>query len=205
MMKPSRLLPLLPLLLTLPACHSTPAAVTSNITRADNFSEINPRDVAVLRIDDQTGGKLEEIEDYLYGCLCRQLVRRNYSPISPGHVDASFGRDLPAKASREGMSIVRPAFMSKLASKAGEHAILAVQIVAWDDSQLLLDNRVTFRANVAMLDSKNRRILLDGSVSGSVEAGGAAAAPRAPEARRRAAALEFARQLALKLPSRQPL
>ncbi len=114
-------------------------------------------------------------------------------------MDAAFGDSLPV----DGSSVVQEAVLKKLAGKAQEDAVLAIQINRWDESSLMASAIVRFSAEVTLLGSKEGRALWSGALQGQVKAGGTRPAPRDPEARANAAAAEFVAQLIQRLPRRR--
>jgi hypothetical protein len=197
------------------ACQVTPEARLEHwLEPSTELAVINPNTVAVLGIEDRTeGGTLGElaVEDPAAGGSTKDflsavryeigmaLIGRDYAPLAAATVDR-----LMTPGPRQGVSVVEAGYLSTVASKANEDAVLAIQITRWGEETLLADNRVNVAATVCMLGSRDRKVLWSGSVSGQVEAGGVfKPAPRVPVARRRAAIREFAQQLLAHLPPRR--
>lgn len=204
LLRPASLLLSLPLLGTLPGCITTnEAEVREWLQISPELRATNPADIAVLPVEDATPeGTVGALAGHIREEINRALVQRSYSHLSSTYVDAHMGRRNVVPAAG-GESIVEPAVLSRLASKADEDAILAVQIARWDQTTLLVDNQVKFLAKVTLFGSKDRKVLWSGGLSGSVEAGGLRAAPRDPEARAKAAASEFVDALIGRLPMRR--
>ena len=187
-------------LLGLVACTiNPPPQINDELRQSPDFSAINPTDIAVLPVEDVTdGGKVAPLLELMRETLMEELITRDYTPLSAITVDAHM-RVTPGPDG----SILEAAFLSTLASKAEEDAILALQISKWDDTTLLVDNRVRFEAQVTLLGSKDRQVLWSGRFAGDVEAGGMGAAPRDPARRAESTAREFIKALIGRLPKRK--
>lgn len=189
------------LLALLAACQvPNPVVVQPAFTTASALLERNPTDIAVLPVEDGT-------QDHQVARLCeamrqvveRGLVDRLYTPLKTRIVDASMGRDEPAKAETN----LSPSYLKRVAGKAQEDAVLAVRIDRWDESQMLVDDRVRFQVSAALAGSDGL-LLWQGNLSGTVKAGGEGAAPRDREAMARSCAELAMTELLKHLPQRQP-
>ena len=182
------------------ACAVPTSAVRSALIQSPDLHRLHPADIAVLPIEDRTTNKrVSTLLPYMRAEINRSLPLRRYSPVSTQAVDAAFGDSLPA----DGSSVVQEAVLKKLAGKAQEDAVLAIQINRWDDSSLFASAIVRFSAEVTLLGSKEGRALWSGGMEGQVKAGGLDPAPRGPEDRARAAVAEFVAQLIQRLPRRR--
>ena len=186
--------------LGLVACTiNPPPQIDDELRQSPEFAAVNPTDIAVLPVEDVTdGGDVAPLLELMRNTAMEELITRNYTPLSATMVDASM-----QVTTGPDRSILEAAYLSTLVSKAEEDAILALQISKWDDTTLLVDNRVRFEAQVTLLGSKDRQVLWTGRLVGDVEAGGMGNAPRDPQARAASAAREFIKALISRLPKRK--
>ncbi|MHC4077805.1 MAG: hypothetical protein ACYTGW_12480 [Planctomycetota bacterium] len=188
------------LIFGLSACATQSSAVRSAMVQSPDLHRLSPSDIAVLPIEDRTSDKtVSRLLSHMRAQINRALPQRKYSPVSTQAVDAAFGTALPV----DGSSIIQEAVLKKLAGKADEDAVLAVQISRWDQSSLMANAIVRFAAEVTLFGSKEGRPLWSGDLQGQLKAGGANPAPRGPKDRARAAADEFVAQLIDRLPRRR--
>jgi hypothetical protein len=188
------------LFLGLSACAVPTSSVRSALIQSPDLHRLRPSDIAVLPIEDRTPDKkVSRLLPFMRDEVNRSLPQRRYAPVSVQAVDAAFGASLPAA----GSSVVEEGILKKLAGKADEDAVLAIQISRWDDSSLMASGIVRFSAEVTLLGSKEGRALWSGDLQGQVKAGGSHPAPLDPDARARAAAAEFVAQLIQRLPRRR--
>lgn len=151
-----------PPLLTTPSFHTSP-----------ELARRNPADIAVLPLEDGTADlRVTRHLEVMRTALMQELPNRLYSPITGSVVDAAVGR--PARGGGE--TILTPAYLKKVAGKAGEEATLAVRVNRWDESSLMTDKRVRFQIQAA-LAGNDGELLWSGTLEGEVKAGGAGAAP----------------------------
>ncbi len=184
----------------LAACQTLPPAVLSrSLVATPELTTRQPRDIAVLPIQDATAGRVLTANlEHLRDEIARALARQAYSPLSAGHVDARIGREASSKGSAVDASHVRG-----LAPKCESDAVLGIRFSDWDESTLMDDARARFGAEVLML-ATDGTVLWSGRVEGSVKAGGEGPAPLTRAARSRAAVDVFARALIDELPPRRP-
>src|SRR5262245_16320374 len=73
------------------ACHTTPPdADTASVRGAlDRLSELQPADVAVAPVRDQTDAQRVPLEVFRTAFV-ESLIERRYSPLAPGYVDANW-------------------------------------------------------------------------------------------------------------------
>lgn len=178
-----------------------PADVQSSLNVAPELYSANPTNVAVLPVEDASPDRravphLERIRTE----LARALVRQLYSPFSARAVDGPLANEAVAIGKDGG--VTNASFLQRLAGKFGEDAMLGVKVDSWDESSLMADNKVRFSADVAMLDSKTKRMLWSGHLNGVVKAGGFGPAPLDRDEKAKSAAAEFAWQVIQRLPSR---
>ncbi len=187
--------------LGLSACATPVSGVRASLIQSPDLHRLSPSDIAVLPIEDRTSDKkVSRLLPYMREEINRALPQRKYSPVTSRTVDAAFGDFLPV----DGSSLIQEAVLKKLAGKAGEDAVLAVQINRWDETSLHASAIVRFSAGVTLLSSKEGLALWSGDLQGQVKAGGRQRpAPRGPKARARAAAKEFVTQLIDRLPRRR--
>lgn len=174
-----------------------PVRVDANFVAAPALTAQSPAVVAVLPIEDGTGGTAldERLRTYIRQQIERQLVDRKYSPLRSGFVDAAGA--VPA-----GESVLTPATLAKVAGRAGEDAVLAVRVGRWDESTLLKDRRLRFQFEAVMIGRDGAEPLWSGSIQGEVKAGGAGAAPLGRDPAARSCADLAVHELLLRLPSR---
>lgn len=189
-----RTLVLLPLLLA--ACQTTdPVVVQPSFQTLPAMSTHNPTDVAVLAFEDGTQDReVARLFEQMREALERQLVGRKYTPLNTAYVDARFDRRPEA-----GETVLSPAWLKKVAGSAKEDAVLVVRIDRWDDSSLLVDNKLRFQLEAAMA-AADGQLLWHGSLSGAIKAGGVGAAPRDREAMARSCAELAMEELANHVP-----
>ncbi len=191
-------------LLGLSACIAPPPPPPEvSLILAAALRQVNPADIAVLQVEDRTGKALvKQLLGPMREQLRKSLVDRNYSPLGSVFVDGRMRRGIQ-NASLGNRSSIDPEYLASLVGQAGEDAILAVQVSHWDESSLLVNNRVRFAAKVTLYGSAGKIVLASGDIRGLVIAGGEDAAPRDPIERARSAAREFAKVVISKLPKRQ--
>ena len=178
-----------------------PADVQSSLSASPELYATNPTNIAVLPVEDASPDRranphLAHIRDE----LARALVRQSYSPFSARAVDGPLANE--AIALNKDGGVTNASLLQRLAGKFGEDAVLGVKIDSWDESSLMADNKVRFSSDVALLDSKGKRMLWSGHVNGEVKAGGFGPAPLDRDEKSRSAAAEFAWALIQRLPSR---
>ncbi len=187
-------------MLGLSACATQMSEVRSSLIHSPELRNQRPNDIAVLPIEDRTADKkVSRLLSFMRAEIRRRLPLRRYAPLTSQAVDAAFGEHLPV----DGSSIIDAAVLGKLAGKAEEDAVLAIQINRWDESSLRASGVVRFAAEITLLSSSDRRPLWSGGLEGHVKAGGLRPAPLDPRDRAKAAVSEFATQLLDRLPRRR--
>jgi hypothetical protein len=145
-------------------------------TNAGALATQSPSQIAVLPIENGTGDPaIDRHLLFFRQELIRELPLRYYSGVQQTWVDASLrelNRVTPAAA-----SLLDPAWLAKVAAAVPEEAVLAVRLDRWDESLLLVDRRIDFQLQAALV-GKDGTQLWYGTLSGKVKAGGAGAAPR---------------------------
>lgn len=187
--------------LCLAACQTTPPVdVQPEFTTQVALAQINPRDVAVLPVEDASPGQaagplLEQMREDMEA----NLVQRRYSPLNTPFVDAA------ADGRAEGSgSILAADYLSRVAEGFdGDTAVLALRLNRWDESGLLSRARVGFTAEAVLVAGSSGTVLWSGQLSGSIKAGGEGPAPLDPVERSRSVATLFIQQLILNLPMRR--
>lgn len=188
--------------LALPACQSISPHVTSTLVSTPELLNRKPSDVAILPVEDATpDGRLRPWRATLREALALGLVSRLYSPLSPDKVDAVFQSE--GATPRNGTA-VDAGYLSGLAGKFGEDALLAVRFTRWDESSLMSNARLRFACDVTMVHAQSGRTLWSGGLEGEVKSGGYGPAPLSPEARAEDAARQVALEIVGRLPKRQP-
>lgn len=174
-----------------------PVRVDANFVPSAALAAQSPAVVAVLPVEDGTGGTAldDRLCTYIRQQIERQLVDRKYSPLRSGYVDAAGA--VPA-----GESMLTPATLAKVAGRAGEDAVLAVRVGRWDESTLLKDRRLRFQFEAVMIGRDGTEPMWSGSIQGEVKAGGAGAAPLGRDATARSCADLAVREMLLRLPVR---
>ena len=200
MLNPTELLLAIPLLGLL-ACQGPPAVdVQPDFTATQDLSRVNPRDVAVLPVEDASPGQsAAELLDHMRDEIDRNLVQRRFSPLSHQFVDAALSNVSSAQG-----SVLEVSHLIRVAGGFdAESAVMALRLNRWDESALLSQSRVSFEAEAVLVGGVSGAILWSGRISGSVKAGGEGPSPLDPGARARSAASIFIEQLLANLPSRQ--
>ena len=180
------------------ACQSAPPVdVSAQFAKAPAFDTRSPSQIAVLPVEDGTPGHVFERHlVFLRQEIMRQLPQRLYSPLTATTVDAAL-RNAPKPA--QGESILVPATLQKLAGHAAEDAVLAVRVDRWDEGMLLVDKKIWFQFQAALVGSDGVP-LWSGTIQGSVKSGGAGAAPRDRDSMARNCAVLAVREMMQHLP-----
>lgn len=134
---------ILALLLAVAACEapgSPPATHRTVFMPGDSLQQVQPSDVAVLPVRNQSGtpdAPVGALRETLY----TGIIDRLYSPVELGYVDAHWSE---AAASPTSM---------------GADALLQVIVTAWDDALLETNHALLVEAEVSLLDpTASRRI-----------------------------------------------
>lgn len=164
----------------LAACQTVePKTTESTLVATPSLTALRPGDIGVLPVEDGTqDSAFARHLTYARQELQRQLVERLYNPISARELDVALASTtgvVEASAGRD--SILVPAKLRTLVGHAKEDALVAVRIDRWDETRLLIDRRVRFSLQAAMV-AKNGEQLWSGTLRGEVKAGGYGAAPR---------------------------
>ncbi len=162
------------LVVLLAACETRPPMLTTpSFVTSPALAVRNPSDIAVLPLEDGTSDQgVSRHLELMRQILMRQLPNRLYSPLTAQAVDAAI-RDEHRSGSE---TILTPAYLKRVAGKAREDAVMAVRIDRWDESSLLLDKRVRFQIQAALM-AADGELLWNGTLVGEAKAGGAGAAP----------------------------
>lgn len=184
------------------ACQTVPPVeVNASFVESPAFALRSPSQVAVLPVEDgTTNGAAQRHLVFLRQEVMRKLPDRLYSPLTAQTVDAAL-RNAPRPAAGE--SILVPATLQKLAGHAAEDAVLALRVDRWDEGLLLVDKKVWFQFQAALVGADGVP-LWSGSIQGSVKAGGAAAAPRDRDSMARSCATLAIDEMMQRLPRRTP-
>jgi hypothetical protein len=164
----------------LTACQTVePKSVDSTLVATPALVTVRPSDIAVLPVEDGTpDAAFSRHLTYLRQEVMRQLVDRLYVPITAAAVDVALATKVSAvEASTRKDSMLAPAVLRTYAGHAKEDAVFAVRIDRWDESMLLVDKRVRFQMQAAMMSSAGEQ-LWSGTLRGEIKAGGIGAAPR---------------------------
>jgi hypothetical protein len=182
----------------LAACQTAPPVdVSATFVAAPAFASRSPSQVAVLPVEDGTPDRsVERHLVFLRQEVMRQLPQRLYSPLTAQTVDAAL-RNVPKPPAGE--SILVPATLQKLTGHAAEDAVLALRVDRWDETRLLVDKKVWFQFQAALVGSDGVP-LWSGTIQGSVKAGGAGAAPRDRDSMARNCAVLAIRETMQRLP-----
>lgn len=139
----SRTLTSLVLLALAAACASAPklppGADNPGLAAQDELKQINPCEVAVLRVENhsqQAGLPLESLRKYFHA----GLVERHYSPLALAYVDKHYSGGAAAEA-------------SYVPGSSDEHAVLKVVLTGWDDRMWKSHARLVIDADVWLLDA----------------------------------------------------
>ncbi len=187
------------------ACQAVePAMVDSTLAPTPALAAARPADVAVLAIEDGTPDSAAARHlMFLRQELMRQLPDRLYSPVTAFTIDSALAskvapREASAKAAE---SILAPAVLRTYVGHCGEDAVLAVRVDRWDESRLLIDKRLRFEIQAALMSVKGEQ-LWSGTLRGEIKAGGAGAAPRDKDGMARSCATLAIGELLQRLPQR---
>jgi hypothetical protein len=186
--------------LLLGACQAPPPiVVNAQFAPTPAMAGRTVENVAVLPVEDGTGtGSAAKVLTLMRQEVERNLVDRLYSPLATPKVDAAL-RAAPATAS--GDSILMPAVLQKLAGHAHEDAVFALRVEKWDEGLLLIQHKVHFQLQAALVGSDGVQ-LWSGTIVGEVKAGGANPAPFDRDGKARSCAQLAVREMMLRLPRR---
>ncbi len=193
-------------LLLLAGCRTVePVTVFPSFTTAPALAVRRPADVAVLPVEDASpGGAAGRYLVFLRQEIMRQIVDRRYTPLTASVVDSAMKGNADVAAARmSGASILEPALLQKIAGHSSEDALFVLRIDQWDDSQLMVTKRLTFRCQAALVGSDGQQLWF-GNMNGELKAGGAGAAPRERDSMARNCGELMVRELLLRLPLRLP-
>jgi len=184
----------------LTACETVPPVrVDSNFASTEVFANRSPADVAVLPIEDGTpDGSVQRHLVFLRQAIEREMVDRLYSPLTSTVVDAAM-RGAADVGPKE--SLLAPATLQKMVGRAHEDAVFAVRVQRWDESSLLVDKRIRFEFQAAMM-GKGGELLWSGTIQGDVKAGGVGAAPRDRDAMAQNCGAMAVKEMMQRLPRR---
>ena len=171
------------------------------IQTSPDYGAAGLNNIAVLEVQDPTG-QAGHLRGLMREEVRVQLRDRLYAPTGLTYVDAHLRNGSKPAG---GLSIVDAAHLKTLAAPACEQeidGIFALQIQTWDESSLLVNNRVRYDVRVALYGAKGQKLLWHGGMRGEVDAGGLGPAPRDRRLRQEAAARAFVKDLVLKLPKR---
>jgi hypothetical protein len=182
------------------ACQTpAPVVVNSSFAATPAYATRSPADVAVLPVEDGTpNGSAARLLTMMRQEVMRQLPDRLFSPVSSEVVDVGLRN---AAAPSTGQSILVPATLQKLAGHSAEDAVFAVRVDKWDEGRLLVDRRVWFQFQAALVGADGVQ-LWSGSIQGEVKAGGLGPAPRDRDAMARSCVELAVREMLLQLPRR---
>ena len=197
---PMRCLAFAGVLTILAACQTTdPVVVGGNLTPTPAFATHSPADIAVLQVEDGTAdGSAQRHLVFLRQEVMRQLPDRLFSPLAPTVVDAAL-RNAPAPAGGE--SVLAPAVLKKLVGHSHEDALFALRVEKWDESRLMVDNRVRFQFQAAFMASDGE-LLWSGTIHGEAKAGGSGTTPRDRDGMARSCGELAIREMLQRLPRR---
>lgn len=191
------------LLLTAGCKTVEPVTVYASFTTSPALAVAAPSNIAVLPVENGTGNPATDRHlVFLRQELGRQMVTRYYAAPQAQWVDASL-RELEAAAPKPA-SVLDPTWLSQAAAAAAvrdDDAVFALRIDRWDESQLLINRRVFFQFQAALVGKEGRQLWY-GTLSGDIKAGGAGAAPRDREYMARSCLDLAIRELLLRLPER---
>lgn len=187
------------------ACQTVePKTVESTLVATPSLATVRPGDVAILPVEDGTpDSAFVRHLTFARQELMRQLVDRLYNPITAYTVDAALAaKPGVAEASTKRESILSPTTLKTMVGHAKEDAAIAVRIDRWDESRLLIDKRVRFEMQAAMMSSKGEQ-LWSGALRGEIKAGGIGAAPRDRDGMARSCIVLAIEEMLAQLPQRK--
>ncbi len=186
-------------LLLLAGCQvPAPVVVSATFAATPAFATRSPADIAVLPVEDGTKDAAAQRHlVFMRQEVSRELVDRLFSPLTTAVVDAGLrGVEMPG-----GESTLAPATLQRLAGHSSEDAIFAMRVDRWDESQLLVEHKVWFQFQAALVGSDGVQ-LWSGSMQGEAKAGGLGASPRDRDGMARSCAGLAIHEMMLRLPRR---
>jgi hypothetical protein len=178
--------------LSVPACNATPKDKEEDGTSVRGalarLGELQPTDVAVAPVRDQTDGQRVPL-DVFRTAFVETLIERRYSPLAPDYVDANW-----IEASFRGTP--------------PPDALLVIAVTAWDPSHLFSTGRVAARADVALYEGGDTtgRVLWQRTLQHEVDLGdGRGKPPPAGQDLIPKAVRKFAQEVLSELPMRDPV
>jgi len=153
----------------------------------ERLAELQPTDIAVAPIRDQTDGQRVPL-DLFRGAFIDTLVERHYSPLSPSYVDANW-----VEASFKGTP--------------PPDALLMVAITSWDPAHLYSTGKVEVSADVGLFQGGDTtgEVLWQLSLAHSVDLGDRGRPPAPGEDLIPRAVRLFAQEALDQLPVRDPV
>lgn len=171
------------------ACTSTRSSDEGQKTRGalDRLRELQPADVAVAPVRDQTNSQRVPLEVFR-NAFVETLIERRYSPLAPRYVDANW-----VEASFRGTP--------------PPDGLLVVAVTAWDPSHLFSTGKVAATADVVLFEGGDTtgRVLWQQTLTREVDLGdGRGNPPAAGEDLIPVAVRKFAQEALQSLPMRDP-
>lgn len=190
------------LLLVAAGCQTAePVTVYASFKNSPALVTVAPANVAVLPVENGTGDPaIDRHLLFIRQELMGEMIARFYAAPRQTWVDASL-RDLSRTTESPAGSVLDPNWLKKAAATVPEDAVLAVRLERWDESQLLINRRVYFQFQAALVGKEGAQLWY-GTLSGDIKAGGAGAAPRDREYMARSCIDLAVRELMLRLPER---
>jgi len=174
------------------ACHTTDSAPQTGGAPVrgalDRLSELQPVDVAVAPVRDQTDAQRVPLQVFRTAFV-ESLVERRYSPLSPQYVDANW---------------VDAAFKGT----PPPDGLLVVAVTDWDPTHLFSTGKVAVSADVVLFEGGDTtgRVLWQRSMKEQIEMGdGRGRAPAAGQDLIPRAVRQFAQKALKDLPMRDPV
>jgi len=176
-----------------------PVTVYPSFTTSPAFASVSPANVAVLPVENGSGDPtVDRHLLFMRQELMNGMITRLYAAPRQTWVDAAL-RDL-SRSPESASSVLDPGWLKKAAATVPEEAVMAVRVDRWDESQLLINRRVFFQFQAALVDKEGQQLWY-GTMSGDIKAGGAGAAPRDKEYMARSCIELAIRELLLRLPA----
>jgi hypothetical protein len=146
------------------ACRATPQGPEEPAVRGalDRLSELQPVDVAVAPVRDQTGSQRVPL-DVFRTAFVETLIERRYSPLAPSYVDANW-----VEASFRGTP--------------PPDVLMVVAVTSWDPTHLYSTGKVSATADIVLFEGGDTtgKVLWQRTLEQEIDMGDGRGTPPAP-------------------------